>query len=526
MPINGIPLALLCARRLSFAGADVVLATSDAASDDLLAMLATQQGVAVFRGSENDVLGRFVACTEDLPDDAIIVRMTADNPFPDHTLVEGLVRLLLETDRFYLGTRWPEDGFPYGVSAEAMRLWALRQAAQRPPNPEEREHVTPFLVEWAGQSGNLPESYLSRSDLSAIRCSIDTLDDYLAVAQAFTRVDNTLGASWQELATAMTAPGPRAKTAGWTRAAGNGRIALGTAQFGMPYGITNRTGCPSDRQLRDIVAAAIQAGITSFDTARAYGSAEDRLRSCLDQLAPAIPTQVTTKVPPLSDLVGAGASAFEHGVEQYVFRSCHALGRRKLDVVLLHRAEDIECFDGLALQRLGRFAEEGVIGQIGVSVYSPDDALRCLADARVGYLQLPFNLLDQRWLSDEFQAALRDRADVTIQARSIFLQGLLINPASAWPAWFEARQDVVAQIEGLRRELRRRSLLDLCLAYVLAHRWIQSAVVGVERMEQLAELVAVANEQPLTEAESLRVRETFAGLPVKLLNPSMWNESV
>ena len=81
-----------------------MLATSDRPSDDPLAAAAVAAGVPVFRGSEQDVLGRFIAATQGLPDAAIIVRLTADNVFPDGDFVALLAASLTASGADIIGT--------------------------------------------------------------------------------------------------------------------------------------------------------------------------------------------------------------------------------------------------------------------------------------------------------------------------------------------------------------------------------------------------------------------------------------
>src|SRR5579872_736077 len=114
LPVGGLPLAVLCARRLANTGREVILATSSDCSDDLLAAVAEEHGIKVFRGSLEDVLARFVACTADLADEDLIVRATADNALPDGVFVDQLIALFEAQPLPYLGTSSPADGLPYG----------------------------------------------------------------------------------------------------------------------------------------------------------------------------------------------------------------------------------------------------------------------------------------------------------------------------------------------------------------------------------------------------------------------------
>jgi len=525
LPLGGVPLAILCAKRLSGDDLEVVLATSVDPSDDVLAGIAARAGVHVFRGDLTDVLARFVACAADLADDDIVVRMTADNPVPDVDLVRRLVAAFVEQDASYLTTRWPDDGLPYGVGGEVFTVAALRRAAGA-TTFYEREHVTPFMVahERVGILG--PGGLGVDGDYSRARCTIDTLDDFVGMARVFEKVSDPVTAAWQDLV-ALSPPDLNASGLDVSRVAINpeprGRIVLGTAQFGMHYGVTNRSGYPSDAELQAILCAAKASGLTQIDTARGYGNAEARLgvesaAGHLDGI------QIISKVEPLWALHRrAGTCAVAAAVDASVFRSCYALQRRRIDVMMFHRFNDMVGWDGAALDRLHALVDEGVIGAVGVSVYTPAEAIRGLADDRVTHLQIPFNLLDHRWLADDFLAAVRARPAVTIHVRSVFLQGLLINPAGVWPAWFQRAEEFVVKIAELSRELGRISPADLCMAYVRGFPWVGTLVVGVDCVQQFTELAAVSSNPSLRPEELKLVQSAFRSAPRRLLNPSKWS---
>ena len=82
MPIAGIPMVILAALRAGNQGHEVLVATSDATSDDAIADACETRGVRVVRGPLDDVLGRFLIASEDLDDADIVVRLTADNVVP------------------------------------------------------------------------------------------------------------------------------------------------------------------------------------------------------------------------------------------------------------------------------------------------------------------------------------------------------------------------------------------------------------------------------------------------------------
>ncbi len=242
-------------------------------------------------------------------------------------------------------------------------------------------------------------------------------------------------------------------------------LVLGSVQLGLEYGAANRTGKPSRETALRLVRRAAESGMT-LDTARAYGDSEERIG---EALAFRKPVRTITKLSPLADLTDrpswlAVCAAVDASIEQSRF----ALQRDKLDCVLLHRASHMTAFDGAVWARLLELRREGMIASLGVSVQNTSEALMALASQDVDHIQLAFNILDWRWREAGVIAAIRRRGDVTVHARSIFLQGLLADErCEGLAAHRRCRCQRIAHSHrrlrrGIRPRKRRRSLPRLC----------------------------------------------------------------
>lgn len=525
LPIGGMPLVVLCALRLSSTGHEVVLATSNEVSDDLLALTAEKYGVKVYRGSLFNVFNRFLQCSLDLDDNDIIVRATADNPLPNGEFIDSIIKMFNEQEEDYLGTSSPYDGLPYGLSAEVFLVGALRKVAENKINTFDSEHVTDSLRKSAGSAGIISRGKLITEDVSHLRATIDTLEDYLAMAPLLNEVKEPVKTAWEVLVPRLPegessfdqvlAKNPAADTI-------HSMITLGTAQLGMEYGIANKTGSPGDDETTEILALAIKSGITHIDTARAYGNSESRIGKTLFRLnSPSI--KIITKLRPFDDLPDdASVREVRRAVDASVYGSCHALKRSKLDILMFHRSADIFRWQGAAIERLDELVSEGVINELGVSVYKPDEAVKCISDIRIKHVQAPFNLLDFRWLSDEFEEAIINRPDVKVHVRSVFLQGLLISDDDTWPDWFDSRCEIIDRIISLVKKLKRKDRIDLCIAYVRSISWVSSLVLGVETLKQFEELLTYADEPKLTDEQVKLVQTIFSDIPSRILIPSEW----
>lgn len=525
LPIGGLPLAVLCARRLGTSNYEVVFATSEDPSDDLLALTAKRAGLEVFRGSLNNVLQRFVRCAADLGDGDIVVRATGDNPLPDGHFVGALIERFDKAGGDYFATTSPDDGLPYGLSAEVFLAGALRRVAEGTPDALDFENVTTTLRRRAGARGIVAKRAFFEEDLSHLRSTIDTLDDYLAMASLFADVTAPVDEDWKELVRKLSSRQVTVKCASGAPGAGKGHssLALGTIQLGAKYGIANTTGRPGEAEAAEMLALALRSGVTHVDTARVYGDAEARIGTLLPvSAAPSV--KIITKLQPLDNIPDdASHREVRAAVDASVFRSCRDLRRDRIDVLMFHRSADMFQWQGAAIARLVELVQEGVLGALGASVYTPEEAAACLEDGRVTYLQLPFNLLDSRWLNSSFARVLAGREDVQIHVRSVFLQGLLVNDAPVWPEWVAERRELVERIEGLARKFGRKNRADLCIAYVRSFPWVATLVLGAETLRQLEQLMPLASEPALTEQQSREVQAAFANVPERLLNPARWN---
>ena len=160
------------ARQLQL-GQQVVVATSDQPADDPLAAAAAALGVGVFRGDEQDVLGRFCAALAQY-DAETVVRLTADNPAIDPACLRAAVAHHLAAGADYTCT----TGLPLGTNVEVINAGALRRAAAAATRPEEREHVTPYLRRHPEQF-RLAELHLRVPDaVAALRLTLDYPSDY------------------------------------------------------------------------------------------------------------------------------------------------------------------------------------------------------------------------------------------------------------------------------------------------------------------------------------------------------------
>ncbi len=512
LPIKGIPSSILAAKRVILHGHDVVVATTSDESDDFLVNQFTENKIKVMRGPVDDVLKRFVIATQQLSLDDVIVRLTADNVFPDGEFVEEFVQNFLKRKLTYCTTNTEKNGFPYGLGAEAFTVSALREADNSALDQYDREHVTPWIRR------NKPcETYTFSKifDMSHLRCTLDTFDDYINLLRVFSEIVNPMEADWKALCEILKHQNSRKVKV--QRESQISEFSLGTVQLGTEYGVTNTIGIPCEEEVSNIVNTSLKYGVNTFDTARGYGLAEYRLGRRLKNYTN---TKIITKLIPSIDLDDSN-SGIEAQVKASVFESCQKLQREKLDMVLLHRFQHY--LAPSVWNTVIALKNDGVIGNVGISINNPEELLQVITNYEVGCIQLPFNILDWRWQEKNILQKLNERADVLIFARSIFLQGLLSSSLDLWPSKFkEMGKLVLARLEQLANELGRASVSDLCIAFVRSQPWVHSLVIGCLTSLQVEQNANLFLNRKLSSDECTYVKNKVPVLPQNFLNPVLW----
>jgi len=527
LPINGIPLVVLAAKRAANAGREILVLISEDDSDDGLAYTLNQWKLNYFRGSLDSPLERIVAALEHLNNETIVFRLTADNVFPDGKLLDELETEFKARNLNYLCCNGESSGLPYGVSVEVTFLKHLRNAYEQASSMEEHEHVTPFIIKKFGRQ--YFEKY-RRMNKGHLRCTVDFSDDYTKIQRLFLNIGDPINISFLDLVRNLELLTDKETDNNKDHKSGHIKeLVLGSAQFGGSYGINNKTGQPNLEECRKILKTAIDRDIVYIDTARAYGESEEMIGKILPYEQDK-KIKIITKLSPLSDLnnfsENTEKSILSAFVDASIYQSCWALNRKKLDAVLLHRAEHIDVFGGYIWDKLLKFKDIGLIQDLGVSVQSPIELERVVSESEISYIQLPFNILDNRWKSCLFHLKKQKlKRELKIHVRSVFLQGLLLSDDGyLWRrTGLDNYADVIKWLELNVRRFKRENMADLCLAYVRSQPWIDGIVIGMERHIQLIENINYFSNPILASDELRKIETERPSLPESFLNPSMWH---
>jgi aryl-alcohol dehydrogenase-like predicted oxidoreductase len=289
------------------------------------------------------------------------------------------------------------------------------------------------------------------------------------------------------------------------------KLVLGSAQFGMSYGIANTVGRPHAGTVRAILGRAARAGIDTIDTAHSYGDAELVLGQLLSDNQH---FRIISKTLPFPAEFGTADNLVE--VRTAFKTSLDRLNQRCLEALLVHHAGDLLGSSGDRLWSwLQSVRSSGLAGKIGVSVYTPEELSAVLDRYSIQIVQLPYNVYDQRFA----RAGLLDRlrsAGVEVHARSAFLQGLLLLSPEQLRGQFETIRMHQHQFHGAMAQNGMTPLAG-CLSVSLNDPRVDFVVVGCESVQQMEQILEGADQ-----ARSIPRIEQFQLLDEDIINPSRW----
>ena len=286
------------------------------------------------------------------------------------------------------------------------------------------------------------------------------------------------------------------------------KLALGTVQFGINYGVANTSGRIPVGEAKTILQLALAAGINTLDTAIAYGDSE----GVLGQLG-VHAWKVVSKLPAVPE----DCAEVSQWVNQQIQGSLTRLGVSQLYGVLLHRPGQLMEKNGPALyEALQALKTEGLVRKTGASVYGPEELDSLFDSYQFDLIQAPFNILDRGLVESGWAKRLKS-VGVEVHTRSAFLQGLLLMSKEQRPSKFGRWGTIWQEWE---RWLKETGLtpLQACLQYAVCQSNIDHVVVGVDTSAQLKEIIFAADGR-------LPSLPSFAPLlDDRLVNPSTWNQ--
>jgi aryl-alcohol dehydrogenase-like predicted oxidoreductase len=278
------------------------------------------------------------------------------------------------------------------------------------------------------------------------------------------------------------------------------KIALGSVQFGVSYGISNSIGKTPSAEVSQILTSAKNHGIDTIDTSYNYGDSETVLGN--NSLTP---FKIVSKFPFPKD----GKT-----LDGILTESLQRLNVPSIYGWLCHEPDQLIAHPSM-YSEAQTAKEKGLVTKIGVSVYTPEQLTTIISLIGIpDIIQVPFNILDRR-----FESLLMElkSAGTEIHIRSAFLQGLLLMSPNELPAFF---QPLKAWLSAFNEAFPSTELkVNAALKFCLNHPAIDKTVIGINTSEQLEMNITALKQQVSS------FPPPPADLPLEIIIPSMWPKS-
>lgn len=257
------------------------------------------------------------------------------------------------------------------------------------------------------------------------------------------------------------------------------KLVLGTAQFGMDYGINNERGKIPREEVFEILSEALSSGIDTFDTAYDYGESELLIGEFVKTFQKNL--RIISKLPKCEP----------SEVDSLFNTSIDRLGVDSLYGYYIHNFQNYIENQGI-WEVLEDMKAGEKIRKIGFSLYYPSELEYILNNnVNVDMIQLPYSVFDRRF--EKYFSTLKNK-NVEIYVRSIFLQGLGFRDPLKLKGSFEKIKD---KILGLRLISKKMNipLASLFLNFVMLNNYVDRVVIGVDSLENLREIVTYSSQE-------------------------------
>lgn len=298
--------------------------------------------------------------------------------------------------------------------------------------------------------------------------------------------------------------------------ASNPRFSLGTVQWGMDYGISNKNGIPDDLELGQMLEWALKNGINHLDTARSYAESEARIGRLVFQRN--LKFHITTKIDISNAILDSKRQKIENAVYKSITESLEQLGLKKLDNVLFHRGEIAIRGEKVGWEILQDFKQKGKIGKIGFSAQNPEEANLAFNLSGCGVVQVASSLLDQRLSRQGYFEKCREFL-IETHVRSTFLQGVAFMDSSQLTGKL---RELAPTLDGIKNFANRFGMpaTDLWKKYAQGLN-ADFLIIGVTNERELVESLKQVNP-----GKNHALLEDFIqNLPLhsdEALDPSYW----
>lgn len=484
---------LLLCDRLKSSEYETFVLTSDHFHDDYLVKLLKKNKIKFFRGSLKNVRNRFLQFSEKLNKDDILVRCTADNLLLDKFFIKELIYEFEKSKKDYLKINRKKSMLPYGLGAEVFTVEMLRKYKSK--NKFDEEHVTPPMKRVGKNLKNL--IIKNNYNLYKYRCTIDTVFDYIYIKYLFEKLKNSKKTKWYDLCRDLKKIKKKIINKEIKRIFS--KIIIGTAQFMGNYGVNNKDNNFKKENIKKILDFAYKNHINFLDTAQAYYPSEKKIGEFIKTNK--VNLNVITKFN-ISNITNLNSSLKK-------------LKQKKIYGMLIHDPSKINKGNLKSLRKeLVNYKSN--FKYFGASLNSPDEhkIIKKLKLCKI--IQIPYNLVDNRW-----ESILNKKS--IIHVRSVFLQGLLVTNQDNCPEnIFKEFNIVKKKLNFLTKKFNRYDVKDLLFSFVKSNKKIDKIIVGFEDLQQVQQIIFYILRENFNYKEIDIIKRKIGNVSLNFKSPSNW----
>jgi len=296
-------------------------------------------------------------------------------------------------------------------------------------------------------------------------------------------------------------------------------LCLGSVQFGMNYGVRGQKQ-PSLKEAVDMLDYATQNGIDTIDTAYNYGSAEEVIGCFIqDNRINRNKISIISKLQP-NIIDDKPIEQWYSIMRENLISSLSRLHTDYLDGYLFHSSRYI--FDEYLIECLNGLKKEGLVKNVGVSIYEQKEAEAGVNSDLIDMIQIPFSIFDQRLDKGGFFENNKFEGK-KLFSRSAFLQGLILMEENEVPIYLQKAVPIIKKIKEVSKQYNI-SRVSLAINFVKMYTKINYLVFGVDNMKQLKENInefIIDNDKDIIRL----ISDKFQNLDADIVMPSLWHKN-
>jgi aryl-alcohol dehydrogenase-like predicted oxidoreductase len=287
------------------------------------------------------------------------------------------------------------------------------------------------------------------------------------------------------------------------------KIVLGTAQFSGNYGVTRKNSFLTKNEAHKILKTLLTKKLRHLDTSIDYENSLKKINSFNFNN-----WQITTKMDP-KKLDFSSEQNLYLSVENQIKLIKQNSSIKTIKNLLIRNSDMILTTKGKILYKvLKKIKKNKLIINFGYSIYSFKNLEKIIINFKPDLIQCPYNVFDRRIENIKIKNILKKKK-IKVQARSIFLQGVLLKKIDQLPKFFHKWKKLFLNFENSIK-INKLTALSLCFNFVNNNKDIDEILIGVQNNKELKEILNIELKRKI-----LMSKELF-NPSLKLIDPTKW----